>query len=252
MYTAHILSPEDLNRQLVRSSSCAILLPEYELTLPASSRGQLTTVEGLLRDIVQDLEGDQVLRRIQDPDGHAKVQVLIDRLRLVVPDQDAEEEQTGPIVPLSRKADRSFPPFTVKLDDPAGNSFLEFLGSMSDPKWNMRTYRRTLEQNIQLGLVAAEESGDAAPTPTQVIQPAEVELSSVPHSGGAEGDNEEIYIFPGVCSSCGHPLNTLMKKVVIPYFKVNRFPLAARRQYLNVVLGHLDYVHELRSVRISR
>lgn len=38
--------------------------------------------------------------------------------------------------------------------------------------------------------------------------------------GGAEGTNEEIYVFPGTCSSCGHPLDTMMKKVNIPYFQV--------------------------------
>ncbi|KAJ7356644.1 hypothetical protein DFH08DRAFT_1075774 [Mycena albidolilacea] len=41
-----------------------IYTAEYELTLPASSRGQLTTVEGLVRDVVADLSMDQPLRRI--------------------------------------------------------------------------------------------------------------------------------------------------------------------------------------------
>ena len=40
--------------------------------------------------------------------------------------------------------------------------------------------------------------------------------------GGLEGENEEIFTFPGTCSSCGHPSNTLIKKVNIPYFKVGR------------------------------
>ena len=37
--------------------------------------------------------------------------------------------------------------------------------------------------------------------------------------GGLEGENEEIYVFPGSCSSCGHKSDTYVKKVNIPYFK---------------------------------
>jgi hypothetical protein len=107
------------------------------------------------------------------------------------------------------------PPFTVKLDDPTGNSFIEFVDSMADPKWNLRTYRRTQEQNVALGLVAADapsDSGFDEHDDTTETTPAPL-----------DDPNDEIYIFPGVCSSCGHPLDTKMKKVAIPYFKV-QFP----------------------------
>jgi zinc finger protein len=196
------------------------MLPEFDLTLPPSSRGQLTTVEGLLRDIARDLEGDQPLRRVQDPEGSEKIQALVDKLRMVVPDEDEEGDvQAAASNAASKEADHDFPPFTVKLDDPAGNSFVEFLGSMADPKWNMRTYRRTLEHHLELGLVTPDQIADNMQTANTQLSPDEV-LASAPHSGGAEGENEEIYVFPGVCSSCGHPLNTLMKKVAVPYFKV--------------------------------
>ena len=41
--------------------------------------------------------------------------------------------------------------------------------------------------------------------------------------GGLEGNNEEIFVFPGSCPSCSSSLDTLMKKVSIPYFKVSLF-----------------------------
>lgn len=103
------------------------------------------------------------------------------------------------------------PPFTLKLDDPAGNSWIEFIGTMADPKWNMRTYPRTLQQNIALGLVSGDEEPDAASAPAV----------DAPVVNGAITD-DEVFVFPGRCSSCGHPLDTLMKKVKIPYFKVRR------------------------------
>jgi zinc finger protein len=46
---------------------------------------------------------------------------------------------------------------SITLDNPSGNLFLEFMGSMSDLKWNMCTYECSLEQNQQLGLKSPAE-----------------------------------------------------------------------------------------------
>lgn len=214
VYTARILARSDLNRQIVRSPTCEIVIPEYELTLPASARGQLTTIEGLIRDVIADLSMDQPLRRIQDEEGYTKLQALIDNLKQILAD-DEDEDGEAQLGTASMKEHIPMPAFTVKLDDPAGNSFIEFLDSMADPKWNLRTYARSLQQNIALGLVAPEEdqstTGDLAPV-TEVDEGI---------GGGEPETDEEIFVFHGPCSSCGHPLDTLMKKVVIPYFKVS-------------------------------
>jgi zinc finger protein len=211
VYTVRILTREDLNRQLVRSASCTIILPEYEMTLPAS-RGQLTTVEGLIRDIVADLSGDQPLRRIQDEPTYNKIQVLIDSLKKIL-GEDEDESDIDPPKP-AEKHDNPMPVFTIKLDDPSGNSFIEFIDSMADPKWNLRTYSRTRQQNIDLGFsVADEEPSPAAPSLPAVAEDP---------IGDGDDSNAEIFVFPGICSSCGFPLNTLMKKVQIPYFKVQK------------------------------
>jgi zinc finger protein len=215
VYTARILHRPDLDRQIVRSPTCEIYIAEYELTLPASSRGQLTTVEGLIRDVVADLSMDQPLRRIQDPEGHAKIETLVLKLQEILGDEEEEDADTakGPVQirTAAQKLHIPMPAFTLKLDDPAGNSWIEFMGSMADPKWNMRTYPRSLQQNVDLGLVAAPEE-----QPLGSVQEEEENASGEI----VEAENEEIYVFRGVCSSCGHPLDTLMKKVLIPYFKV--------------------------------
>ena len=201
IYTAHILSRLDLNRQIVKSETCTVTIPEYELTIPAS-KGQLTTVEGIIQDVIRDLSHDQPLRRIQEEETYTKIQALIDKLKVIISYEDDEEGRAA-------NSESPMPPFTLKLDDPAGNSFIEFVDSMADPKWNLRTYRRTREQNVALGLVADDSVVNEDPSETAPTDDS--------------GKNEEIYIFPGVCSSCGHPLNTMMKKVVIPYFKVPIF-----------------------------
>ncbi|KAF4622163.1 hypothetical protein D9613_009114 [Agrocybe pediades] len=205
IYTAKILDRKDLNRQVVRSATCEINIPELELTLPATNRGQLTTVEGLVRDIYSDLSIDQPLRRIQDEDSYTKIQALLDKMKPILGDHDDEDEDDTASKPSAAELDIPMPPFTVKLNDPAGNSFIEFIGSMADPKWNLRTYPRTLEQNIALGLVAPED----AATAEEKVE----EANSKPIT------DDEIFTFKGVCSSCGRPIETHMKKVNIPYFK---------------------------------
>ena len=212
VYTVRVLAREDLDRQIVKSNTCTVEIPEFELTIPPG-RGQLTTIEGLIRDIIIDLGADQPLRRIESPAAYEKIESILERCREVVPDDgedDADGDATDPVKTAKKASEVDTPlkPFTVKLDDPAGNSFAEFVGSMADPKWNMRTYHRTRQQNIDLGLINPDEP-EAPPTP------AEGEAGE-----GLENSNEEIFVFPGTCSSCGHAINTLMKRVNIPYFKV--------------------------------
>jgi zinc finger protein len=198
---------------MVKSETCTITIPEYELTIPAS-RGKLTTVEGIIQEVVHDLSYNQPLRRIQDEGTYTKIQILIDKLKAIVPDE-VEDSAEGIVPGGAPKLEVPMPHFTVELDDPAGNSFVEFRDSMSsDPNWNFKTYRRTQEQNVALGLVAADAAGDSGTD----------EQHDTAETVPKDDPDEEIYVFPGVCSSCGHPLNTMMKKLVIPYFKV-RFPM---------------------------
>ncbi|PCH44290.1 zf-ZPR1-domain-containing protein [Wolfiporia cocos MD-104 SS10] len=216
VYTVRVLSREDLDRQLVKSSSCTVIIPEFELTIPAT-RGQLTTIEGLVRDVVADLSTDQPLRRIENEAAYTKIQSIIDGFKEILADDDdddddEEDDDDADEVKAQKASQKDVPmrPFTLRLDDPSGNSFIEFVDSMADPKWNMRTYRRTREQNVALGLVGRDEP--EAPAADEAEGEERI-------GGGLEGENEEIYRFSGTCSSCGHPLDTLIKKVNIPYFK---------------------------------
>lgn len=207
MYTVKILNRSDLDRQLIRSESCTINIPEFQLVLPPS-RGQLTTVEGLLRDIVADLNVQQPLRRIQDENAYAKIQEIIDGLKEIIADNEDEDEE-GKDKLEKRDLSKEDPvarAITITLDDPSGNSFLEFVDSMSDLKWNMRTYERSLEQNRQLGLAPPAEDKEENVVDETEQQPG--------------GPDEEVFEFPGICSRCSRPLVTRMKKISIPYFKV--------------------------------
>jgi zinc finger protein len=183
IYTIHVTSVADLNRQVVKSEYATITIPEIQLTIPGK-KGQLTTVEGVLSDTVRDLEMGQPLRKHTEPDVHDKIQAICDRLRQILGEEKvvqvegetkAEEEvpdnnglrshgALGGTFELQDKDEqRTFAPITLKMDDPSGNSFVEFMGSiegkgMSDNKWSKRDYPRTTEQNTQLGLGLQEQA----------------------------------------------------------------------------------------------
>lgn len=282
IYTIHVTAVADLNRQVVKSEHATITVPEIQLTIP-NKRGQLTTIEGILSDTLRDLEMDQPLRKHMQPEVYGKIEEICSRLRVVVGEEKEDEEgeqqssaeapaheglsSKGPVGNSRKTADkddetRQFPPLTFKIDDPTGNSFVEFTGSiegkgMSDVKWSKRDYPRTKEQNTALGLginqeeVPAEKDNREAGTGPQKGGSTDTNAESreqkrskgqdgeaVPmaskadaidatgigggfskDAGETEFDNEEVFTFPGTCSSCSAPLETNMKKVNIPYFK---------------------------------
>ncbi|KAG1842618.1 ZPR1 zinc-finger domain-containing protein [Suillus subluteus] len=177
-----LLLPPDI---LIRSEVWSINIPGFQLVLPPS-RGQPKTVEGLLRDIVADLSVQQPLRRIQDENAYAKIQEIINGLKeIIAGDEDEDQSKVNFEKREPSNEDPVTSAITIILGDPSGNSFLEF--------------------NRHLGL---------APPAEDVEQNAADEVEQ--ESGGL---NEEVSEFPGICSRCGRPLITRMKKVSIPYFK---------------------------------
>lgn len=247
-YTVKATIREDLDRQLVKSEFATLSIPEYELTLPPG-KGQLTTIESVLSATIADLELDQPLRKHTDPPTYEKIASLLERLRTVVPDDSQSLDQS---LALEKT-------FTVKLDDPTGNSFVEARGGLSDPKWSKKEYRRTTAQNEAIGMAnsgqsaaqndgsssaaahkemsreaaiaaatAALHSRKAPPSSSSSTQQRSVDTNrrnvglapTVSLTDDYISENpEEVYSFPDVCSSCGATLETYMKSVDIPHFK---------------------------------
>ena len=242
-FTVHILNREELDRQIVKSNNATISIPDVQLTVPAG-RGQLTTVEGLIRDTIRDLNISQPVRKVMDPPTFEKIDEILKKLRAVLNIDEGEEDDDGGVgfddedvhkahtAEEKAKVDHPFVPFTIILDDPSGNSFFQFKGSTSDPHWNMRAYNRTFDQNVALGLVARPEDMPENQASGQPIVPDDHKLSSMDEFEerkkkllegsdlGARGVvPDEVFSFPSTCSSCGHELETLMQQVNIPYFQ---------------------------------
>ncbi|KAI6112223.1 ZPR1 zinc-finger domain-containing protein [Pisolithus croceorrhizus] len=155
-----------------------------------TARGQLTTSEGLLRDITADLSSGQPVRRIMDEAAYTKIQQIIDGFKEVLGDEEEVEDEADEAGQVSSATEKNKDPvkkaITIKLDDLSGNSFAEFLGSISDPKWTFKTR------------VQREADGE-----------------------GAGDTNVEIYEFMGsvfaVCASIG---NSPEKIAVSPSFSL--------------------------------
>jgi zinc finger protein len=243
-YTVHLLQRADLDRQLVKSNFATVTLPDLQLTIPPG-RGQLTTVEGIIRDTIRDLNISQPVRRVMDPATATKIDEMLGKLRDLIGIEEGDEEEDGGVgmddedVHKARAEEKAkvdepekpFVPFRMSIDDPSGNSFFQFVGSASDPQWNMRAYNRTFDQNVTLGLVARPDDMPEQQNAGAPAIPEDHKLKGIEEFDQRRDKKlldrpdgsivpDEVFSFPSTCSSCGHELETLMQQVNIPYFQV--------------------------------
>ncbi|KAF3936164.1 hypothetical protein ABW19_dt0202251 [Dactylella cylindrospora] len=188
-YSFRIDEPKDLQRQVVKSDSCTCRFPTLDLEIPAQ-RGQLTTVEGLLTGVLDDLETDQEKRKELDKETYYKIEEFLEKGKKML-DEDAA---TGSY------------PWILELDDPSGNSWVEPVPGEVRGKWTRTDYPRTAAQNEALAL-----SAEATENQGQV--------TTVGDTDDVEINKDEVYSFPASCPTCTSHAVTNMKMVDIPHFK---------------------------------
>lgn len=129
-----VRDPKDLDRQFVKSDSASIRFVELDLEIPPmTQKGEINTLEGIIRNCIRNLSLHQRERMMDNPEVGQKVSEII--------------------LELSRMADGESIPFTVELDDPAGNSFIQnFLAPRPDEQLSTKYYVRTADQDRALGL----------------------------------------------------------------------------------------------------
>ncbi|CAG8610140.1 921_t:CDS:10, partial [Paraglomus occultum] len=188
VYTCKISTTEDLNRQLVKSENASIKFHELDLELPSSSkRGTLTTVEGLISAIIDDLSSGQPVRKHMDKVTYEKIEGIIEKLKGYK--ENAEE-------------------FTISIDDPSGNSYIEnFNVPNLDTKLKIRHYPRTREMNIALGLINPD------------VEPVDAHNEITTDTKDDDDVIPDLMTFPGNCSECNMPGETRMQVLNIPHFK---------------------------------
>ncbi|KAI1316261.1 nucleolar zinc-finger protein [Mortierella claussenii] len=231
IYTCQVTTKADLNRQLVKTDTAVVKIPEVDFEIPAQ-RGHLTTIEGLLQTVVDDLESDQPVRKHVDETLYHQIENIIQKL------QDCINNKIH---------------FTVILDDPAGNSYIESLDAPNlDTKLDLSVYMRTRAQERAMGLSVpqdeeeGEQGEEAAPVPMPHDQQIEHAQKQLWEAGLTEADLEkereakrqaaitegknpdeaveeeelpEVLSFPANCSSCNAPSDTKMHILDIPHFK---------------------------------
>jgi len=138
----HVLKAEDLSRDILKSETATLSIPELDFTLNqyGSMGGRFTTVEGLITTIRKELSenpfavGDSGERSAKD-----NFKYFLERL-----DHFATAKE----------------PFTIVLDDPVANSYVQNLHTPDpDPQLEVEDYTRTHEQDDDLGLTNMKTEG---------------------------------------------------------------------------------------------
>lgn len=181
-YTLKVKTKQDLNREVVKADSAVTKIPELDFEIPPfTQKGSLSTVEGLLDRTVAGLEQDQPARRAADPQVAEKLDEFIQKLKKL---KGVEEE------------------FTLVIEDPSGNSFVENpFAPQKDEALTVTRFKRTVQQDQQLGIRADDDSVEE------------------PVGNDPETMKGEVLVFPTNCPECNAPASTNMKLVQIPHFK---------------------------------
>lgn len=134
-FEIQVHSNEDLSRDVLKSETCSLKIPELDCEVgPSALCGRFTTVEGILVAMKEQLEGDGIM--FHDSSDDKSKQRLSDFIK-----------KFSKIINLEV-------PATLILDDPAGNSYVQSLSDDddADAKLIVSRYKRTFEQNEELGL----------------------------------------------------------------------------------------------------
>ncbi len=208
VYELRVTNAKDMDRQLIKSDSASVRIPEIDFEIPpGTQKGEISTIEGILRTAARNLGMYQEERMEQMPEVGTKVAEII--------------------LALNRMASGSSSvlPFRLVLDDPAGNSFVENPNApLRDPCLTLRNYIRTAAQDEALGLQGgggdyrADDSsnfkslvgGGFGASEGAVVEGADGEVRL--------GHNEVVSI-PSPCPNCGGGGESLTAVTSIPHFK---------------------------------
>ena len=188
---------DEFERQVVKSDTAILRIEELDIEVP-SGRGRLTNVEGILSEVLKDLEEGQKQRKKQNLELYEKLDVIVQLLIKIL---------NGARLPI-----------TISLDDPAGNSWIEPCAGdvTAKGKYVETKYARSHAQNAALGL--AEEV--VAKEATVAAEGHDQEASE--HGKGMEDvdiNEGQTYDLPVECPGCTKPAHLLLQMVNIPYFK---------------------------------
>ncbi|KAB0804167.1 hypothetical protein PPYR_01137 [Photinus pyralis] len=127
-----VSNKNDLCRDLLKSETCHLRIPQLELEVgPSALGGRFTTVEGLLV-AVKDQLSENIFQDSQAEEDKDRLASFLQQFDCII-----EGKKT----------------VTLVLDDPAGNSYVQSLSDVGeDDCLRITKYERNFDQNEELGL----------------------------------------------------------------------------------------------------
>lgn len=198
-YSFTLHQPSDLERNIIKSDDAIFRIEELDIEMPAGL-GQATNLEGLLTKILRDLESGQKERKTSDPEVYEKIDTIVQQL-------------------IGMMIGRGMP-FTVTLNDPAGNSWIE--PSAKDieikGKYSRSEYPRTAEQNAGLALGQSATNGGLDGTSNAHVVP-QVRTGDEDPLVDVDLYKDAVYSLESPCPGCSKQTYLNLQSVNIPYFK---------------------------------
>lgn len=199
-YSFTLYHPDDMERNVIITVHGIFRIEELDLEMPTGD-GQVTNLEGLLSKTLKDLESGQKARKANEPEVYEKIDALVQRL-------------------VAMMIGRGMP-FTVTLDDPSGNSWIEPSPQDVDTKgkYSRVQYPRTTEQNASLGLgqTAGDSTTDADPEIKDV--PEKIQTGDGDPMIDVDILRNAMSSMEVPCPGCAHPTSMNMQSVNVPYFR---------------------------------
>lgn len=204
-FNLKIMSEKDLDRQVVKSDSASVYIPEIDFEIPpGTQKGEISTIEGFLRQASNNLGLYQDARMEQTPEIGIRVADIIAKLTLMA---------MGDALP-----------FNFIVNDIAGNSFVENpYAPKNDPNMTVSHFKRSAAEDISLGL---EPEKDA------FKDDKDDEVKNLMKKGFGSKENnvnetedsvqlgrKEIISLPGICPNCTTEGESLTAITDIPHFK---------------------------------
>lgn len=133
--TLKMTSIDDLSRDILKSETCHLAIPEIDLELHMGTLGgRFTTIEGLLTQVHRELE-----ERVPFSSGDSA--------------PDAQKQIFARLLASIKSICQGTQPCTLVLEDPLGNSYIQNLWAPDqDPMMVEEEFERTDEQNEDLGI----------------------------------------------------------------------------------------------------
>lgn len=187
----NVTNKEDLNRQLIKTENASVHVNEIDFEIPAQTqKGVITTIEGVIRTAHDNLRKYHAERISQTPDIAHQLEPIL--------------------AALQKMYQGNYGTFSLTVDDPSGNSYVQSLSPPNDDSSMQRIrYRPTEQQLHNMGFYELQNDDDDLQQNTPMKEACDLEMNMA----------EEAVKFDTVCSQCGKMGQNAMCEIDIPGFK---------------------------------